>query len=50
MVTGQAAAISFNEAFLSLALLFVVAVLCLLVVKVSLTLFGRRRSRKLAEA
>jgi DHA2 family multidrug resistance protein len=50
MVTGQAAAISFNEAFLSLALLFVVAVPCLLVVKASLTLLGRRRRNKTAEA
>ncbi|MBB5046145.1 DHA2 family multidrug resistance protein [Rhodopseudomonas rhenobacensis] len=50
MVTGQAAAISFNEAFLSLALLFVVAVPCLLVVKASLTLLGRRRRDKTAEA
>lgn len=43
LVNAQAAAISFNEAFLSLALLFVVAVPCLLVVKISLTLLGRRR-------
>lgn len=43
MVTGQAAAISFNEAFLSLALLFVVAVPCLLVIKASLALASRRR-------
>jgi DHA2 family multidrug resistance protein len=46
MVNGQAAAISFNEAFLTLALLFVVAVPCLLVVKFSLTLLGRKRPPK----
>jgi hypothetical protein len=50
MVTGQAAAISFNLAFLSLALLFVVAVPCLLAVKAGLTLLGRRRRDKTAEA
>jgi DHA2 family multidrug resistance protein len=50
MVTGQAAAISFNEAFLSVALLFVVAVPCLLVVKASLVLLGHRRREKTAEA
>ena len=50
LVNGQAAAISFNEAFLSLALLFVVAVPCLLVVKISLTRLGRRRRHKTAEA
>jgi DHA2 family multidrug resistance protein len=43
MVTGQAAAISFNEAFLSLALLFVVAVPCLLLIKGSLAFASRRR-------
>lgn len=43
MVTGQAAAISFNEAFLSLALLFVVAVPCLLMIKGTLALASRRR-------
>jgi len=43
LVNGQAAAVSFNEAFLSFALLFVIAVPCLLVVKISLTLLGRRR-------
>jgi DHA2 family multidrug resistance protein len=43
MVTGQAAAISFNEAFLSLALLFVVAVPCLLMIKGSLALALRHR-------
>lgn len=43
LVNGQAAAISFDAAFLSLALLFVVAVPCLLVVKISLTLLGRKR-------
>jgi DHA2 family multidrug resistance protein len=46
LVNGQAAAISFNEAFLSLALLFVVAVPCLIAVKISLTLLGRRRRRR----
>lgn len=50
LVSGQAAAISFNEAFLSLALLFVVAVPCLLVVKITLTVLGRRRKQKTAEA
>ncbi|MDF3814337.1 MULTISPECIES: DHA2 family efflux MFS transporter permease subunit [Rhodopseudomonas] len=49
MVTGQAAAISFNEAFLSVALLFVVAVPCLLVVKASLVLLGHRRREKTSE-
>ena len=45
VVTGQAVAISFNEAFLSLALLFVVAVPCLLMIRGSLALaFRRRRS------
>jgi DHA2 family multidrug resistance protein len=43
MVTGQAAAISFNQAFLSLALLFVVAVPCLLMIKGGLALLARRR-------
>lgn len=42
IVTGQAAAISFNEAFLSLALLFVVAVPCLLVIKGNLALASRK--------
>jgi len=50
LVNDQAAVISFNGAFLSLALLFVVAVPCLLVVKISLTLLGRRRRYKTAEA
>jgi DHA2 family multidrug resistance protein len=50
LVSGQAAAISFNGAFLSLALLFVVAVPCLLMVKISLTLLGRRRRHKASEA
>lgn len=43
MVTGQAAVIAFNQAFLSLALLFVVAIPCLLAIKVSLALVSRRR-------
>jgi DHA2 family multidrug resistance protein len=50
MVNGQAAAISFNQAFLSLALLFVVTVPCLIVVKISLILLGRRRRHKTPEA
>jgi DHA2 family multidrug resistance protein len=50
LVSGQAAAISFNGAFLSLALLFVVAVPCLLMVKIGLTLLGRSRSHKTAVA
>lgn len=43
MVTGQAATISFNDAFLSLALLFVVAIPCLLVIKLGLAFAFRRR-------
>jgi DHA2 family multidrug resistance protein len=42
MVDGQAAAISFNEAFISLDLLFVFAVPCLLVIKGSLVLASRK--------
>jgi DHA2 family multidrug resistance protein len=41
MVNRQAAAISFNQAFISLDLLFVFAVPCLLVIKGSLTLASR---------
>lgn len=48
LVNRQAAAISFNEAFLSLALLFVVAVPCLLVLKAGLTLHSRRRKWKVS--
>ena len=49
LLSGQAAALSFNEAFLSLALLFVVAVPCLLAVKISLARIGSRRKSNLAE-
>jgi DHA2 family multidrug resistance protein len=42
MVNGQAAAISFNEAFISLDLLFFFAVPCLLVIKGSLALASRK--------
>ncbi len=45
VVTAQAAAISFNEAFLSLALLFVVAVPGLLAIKGGLA-FASRRGRR----
>jgi len=48
LINGQAAAISFNEAFLSLALLFVVAVPCLLLLKISLNLLGHRRRHEAA--
>jgi len=40
LINGQAAAISFDAAFLSLALLFVIAVPCLLLAKVGLKLLG----------